>query len=240
MDFAQILAQDKALSLIRSPFIMEGPGRDVGIEAALGTWLCQSKSQCGICAGCKKRMKGFHPDWLEVSAESGIEDIREALTWLRKRPFENEVKVLVIKDLGFHHTAIQNALLKTLEEPSPRWALLLSVPSRMSLLETVRSRCRLWFFPETSPLQLTDSEEEVFGAIQEANELLTASLMEKFLKDRAKALETFERLLEAASQRTYPGLWQRLAPEMLESLDDLRRNLNQKIVWDALWIRAVS
>ncbi len=67
---------------------------------------------------------------------------------LAKRPAESSRRVVIIGEAERLSTSAQNALLKTLEEP-PSWAHLILVTAKPdTLLDTIRSRCRVVRFRE--------------------------------------------------------------------------------------------
>jgi DNA polymerase-3 subunit delta' len=91
--------------------------------------------------------KGVHPDlsWVEPRGahEILVDDIRRLVVReAALRPFESTKRVFVIAEAERMNDESQNALLKTLEEPSPfaHLVLISSAPGR--LLPTIPSRCR--------------------------------------------------------------------------------------------------
>lgn len=225
---------------LTAPIIIEGAEALSMAQSLAKQALCINQNACGDCASCKKFQKGFHPDYLMLSDDAKMEDLRQALSSLRLRPFESRVRVMIIDGLNSHKIHLQNALLKTLEEPSDRWMLILSVESRWSLLETIRSRCLTATATDTRTIDLSPHLEEVFRAVEHQDESALFNKMDSFLKDRSMALESFRSLLNVASQRGYPGHWMSLAPLMEEGIDGLLRNLNQRVVWDSLWVGSLD
>lgn len=101
---------------------------------------------CTECAACKKVAHGNHPDLHLFSPEGAGQQIRvsqvQALASdLALLPLEGRFRVAIIE--GAHRLNIdaQNALLKTLEEPPARVALILAADDSAGLLPTVVSRC---------------------------------------------------------------------------------------------------
>src|SRR5262249_8953123 len=96
---------------------------------------------CGECSVCRRIASGVHPDAIVLASDIGIEDIRDAIESAGYRPFEGKRRVFILDGADKLSGEIQNALLKTLEEP-PRSSNFVLVTSRPdSLLPTVRSRC---------------------------------------------------------------------------------------------------
>lgn len=222
-----------------SPLIIEGADRHVWAMTLVSHLLCLKKTACGDCTGCKKYRSQFHPDWIRLPEDYKIDDIRDALRQLRLRPFETDHRILVVPDLDSNQLQIQNSLLKTLEEPSPTWILILPIASRWNLLETLRSRCLFVSTGQTHPPTLSESDEIIFDLISRADDLHLATALEPSLKDRKKSIDLWGRLLEYASTRAYPQHWMNLAPALEEGMSDLKRNLNPKIVWDRVWAESL-
>jgi DNA polymerase III subunit delta' len=95
----------------------------------------------------RRVLAGVHPDltWVEPRGahEILVDDVRTRIVReVALRPFEASRRVFVIADAERMNDESQNALLKTLEEPSPfaHFVLVSSAPGR--LLPTIPSRCR--------------------------------------------------------------------------------------------------
>ncbi len=218
--------------------MIEGPGTSQRLQQIVGYSLCEKLRACGECASCKKIKKGFHPDWLSANADSKMEDIRDLLYRLRQRPFEGTKRCFTFFDFQEASPSIQNALLKTLEEPQGYWVIALGSTSRWCALETIRSRCLLYREQAQEETDLKPSELKVFESIRDIQELNLFSEMEAFLKDRQKSKTIFQNLLNHASKSRYPGHWARVAVPMEKALSELDRNLNPKIIWDRLWAQS--
>jgi len=183
----------------------------------------------------EKALRGFHPDLIQVGEDFGLEEVRKALIQLRQRPYEAGVRVLCIPDLTAQQIQIQNSLLKSLEEPSPRWILLLPVQSASQLLATIKSRCLVFRTPRMAIENLEDREAEIFDLVARGDDLGLYEKLEPFLKEREKSKNLFLNLLSAASAQKYPGHWEYFAPALTDGVLQLQRNLNQKLVWDHAW-----
>jgi DNA polymerase-3 subunit delta' len=97
---------------------------------------------CGECPVCRRIAQGVHPDVITlVSGEINIDDIREAVQSAGYRPFEGKRRVFILDAADKLSSEIQNALLKTLEEPPPSSVFVLVTARPDALLPTVRSRC---------------------------------------------------------------------------------------------------
>tara|TARA_B100000700_G_scaffold145964_1_gene162399 strand:- start:282 stop:1247 length:966 start_codon:yes stop_codon:yes gene_type:complete len=71
-----------------------------------------------------------------------INQIKEVIEFLGKRPLEAEQNVVIIEDVEKMNESASNALLKTLEEPNTGLFILITERPE-KLLSTIRSRCQI-------------------------------------------------------------------------------------------------
>ncbi len=83
-----------------------------------------------------------------------IDTLREMIDKEHSAPFESTGKVFILEDIERMQPAAANALLKTLEEPSPDTTFILLTNHPHDILPTILSRCSLLYF---QPL----TEEEI-------------------------------------------------------------------------------
>ncbi len=132
---------------------------------------CRSEAPpCLICGDCVRLEAGVHPDSIFVApGERGIipigsEEKKEggSIRWLLERlslrSFSG-VTTAVINGADRIRPEGQNALLKTIEEPSPGTYLFLVAAGTSSLLPTILSRCMKMKF---GPLR----ESEILGILE--------------------------------------------------------------------------
>jgi DNA polymerase-3 subunit delta' len=109
---------------------------------------------CGECADCLLLSAGTHPDRLAVSPdpqsksrEITVSAIRELADTDALTAHRGGWKVILIEPAHRMNTSAANALLKTLEEPTPGTLIVLvtELPSR--LMATIRSRCQRLALP---------------------------------------------------------------------------------------------
>jgi len=191
MSFDQIRGHQKILDLlsrvIRNKKIahayifsgLEGIGKRLTALALAKNLLCVAGSgeSCGKCSACMHIDQGNHPDVMMIEPEKGvivIDNIRNLKRELSRKSFSGGYKVCVIDEAEKMNVQASNALLKTLEEPTPDTVIILITEKPYHLLPTVLSRCQHLKF---QPLSFSDASElirEKSGA-NEADALLMAS-----------------------------------------------------------------
>ena len=97
------------------------------------------------CESCRQIESGVHPDvkWYGLDEEAAsikIEEVRDFKNWLSYKPFKGKVKAFIFNMAERLTAEAQNALLKSLEEPPPGNVILLLVPHRKFLFDTIGSR----------------------------------------------------------------------------------------------------
>lgn len=142
----------------------DGVGKELTALGFVQALFCPQKPNegCGECAICQRVQRGNHPDLLRVmpeaeqidrglagrsdfsgtpSREIKVEQIRALQDRLALRALEAPSKVALISTAHEMNLQAQNALLKTLEEPSSGTILILVSSAPDKLLPTIRSRC---------------------------------------------------------------------------------------------------
>ena len=126
-----------------------GSGRS-NVAMAFAAALQCAKGGCGECQDCRTVLAGSHPDVSVTRSETStlyIKEIRELVGRSALAPSHGRWQVMVIEDadrLGDpdHARGTGNALLKAIEEPTPKTVWLLCAPTVRDVLPTIRSRCR--------------------------------------------------------------------------------------------------
>lgn len=109
----------------------------------------------------KKVFFNEHPDIGIVTAYKNnifIDAIRALETESNFRPFEAKARFFIIDEAEKMNDAAANALLKTLEEPSPTSHIFLLTSRPNALLQTIRSRCQTVRF---APIEAKEIENHL-------------------------------------------------------------------------------
>ncbi len=134
-------------------YIISGPpgsGRHTLANLIAQMLVCsapEGQRPCGHCSNCKKAAAHIHPDIISVPAlmENGKRlnpaRAREYHSDAYIAPNEARRKVYLFEQAGELSEAVQNVLLKLIEEGPPYAAFLLVVEHSGQLLPTVCSRC---------------------------------------------------------------------------------------------------
>lgn len=150
-------------------FLFDGPegvGKELTARALAAAQLCEQPDRapeddaCGVCTACELFKAGTHSDFHVVHRELHtrhpdrsvrntrglfltVDVVRHFLLEPASlSPSRGRARLFVIRDAERMNPGAQNALLKTLEEPPGRTALILVTSAAGRLLETIRSRCQ--------------------------------------------------------------------------------------------------
>lgn len=124
-----------------------GSGRSLAARAFAAALQCPNGG-CGTCSQCHTTLAGTHadvrvvvPDGLSIS----VEEMRALVLRAAGAPSGGRWQVVIIEDADRLTEKASNALLKAVEEPSPRTVFLLCTPSTHpdDVAVTIRSRCRV-------------------------------------------------------------------------------------------------
>jgi DNA polymerase-3 subunit delta' len=121
-----------------------GSGRSNAALAFAAGLLCD-EGGCGRCRSCLMAKAGSHPDITSVVSDQSVikvDPIRELVRQAALAPSIGRWQVIVLEDADRLNDKAGDALLKSIEEPSPRTVWLLCAPTAEDVLPTLRSRCR--------------------------------------------------------------------------------------------------
>lgn len=111
--------------------------------------VCRSESEkpCGKCSGCMKAEKHIHPDIFYADGNEkalSVDSIRNMRSEAYIKPNEAPMKVYIMSNCEKMLVPAQNAFLKVLEEPPKNVQFIMTVKSASGMLQTVRSRSRVF------------------------------------------------------------------------------------------------
>ncbi len=167
MQFNEFVANDKLIEEITEAVKTNTLPHAIILDGAKGTgkqtlakiiaqsFVCSSDSRpCGKCAACIKAMHSSHPDIFTANGDNTGELNVDAIRNIRAdsyiMPNEAPTKVYLLLNCDKMLAPAQNAFLKVLEEPPANVAFIITVTSANMLLQTVRSRSRLYtLYPAT-------------------------------------------------------------------------------------------
>jgi DNA polymerase-3 subunit delta' len=128
-----------------------GFGKRLLVDAMVASLLCLERRPdghaCGRCRGCSWRLAGTHPDLLRIgiaedATQVTVGQVRALGERLALAPQPGGRQVAVIDPADEMNPNAANALLKTLEEPTPHSVLVLVADQPARLLPTILSRCQ--------------------------------------------------------------------------------------------------
>lgn len=122
-----------------------GSGRSNAAIAFAAALQCE-QGGCGSCHACHTVLAGSHADVSVVRTEKlsiGVDEVRDIVRRSGLSPVGKRWQVLVVEDADRLTDQACNALLKAIEEPTPRTVWMLCAPTVEDVLTTIRSRCRL-------------------------------------------------------------------------------------------------
>ena len=146
----------------------KGSGRRTMAKFIAKQFMCGAVP-CESCTVCNKIDVDGHPDIIYVQQKcSGgkynIDDVREYVSRnAAVKPNDGDVKIYVFENSDELSTAIQDTLLKNIEEPEPWNRFIFLCENAGNLLTTIRSRVTEYRVPECSPEQCCECLVREFG-----------------------------------------------------------------------------
>lgn len=209
-------AVNKAASLGRLPcsILLTGGSESLREKCAneiASAVLCTENRDslpCGKCSACLRSKAGIHPDIIRVVPEEGkkllsVKTVREScLSKLYTSPSEADNKVFVFPDCDDLSAVVQNALLKSIEEPPEDTMFILCAESREGLLTTVISR--LTEYPLGDPLSskskktdetIRETAEKIALALATEDEYAVMMATVSMQKNRKMMAQVAEKLI---------------------------------------------
>ncbi len=209
-------AVNKAASLGRLPcsILLTGGSESLREKCAneiASAVLCTENKDslpCGRCSACLRAKAGIHPDIMRIVPEEGkkllsVKTVREScLSKLYTAPSEGDNKVFVFPDCDDLSAVVQNALLKSIEEPPEDTMFILCADGREGLLTTVISR--LTEYPLGDPLSskskktdesIRETAEKIASALASEDEYAVMMATVSMQKNRKMMAQVAEKLI---------------------------------------------
>lgn len=229
-------------------YIVSGPDQSAAEDLATAlaaAMVCESAvtRPCGVCKGCRKVLRGVHPDVIRLAPEEGkdftVAQARALRTDAYVTPNEAPRKVYLITQAQRMNPSAQNALLKVLEEGPRHAAFLLVTDNPSALLETIRSRC-----------EGVTLAGEARGNGDEKTQALAGELAKLLLEGDGWAVAARCVPLEKGKREDTLALWEALrealsplaagrrgkkAARLMEGLGDVLLQARQNVNLGALW-----
>jgi DNA polymerase-3 subunit delta' len=201
------------------------------------------KDFCGECYSCRNIDLNTFPDLVFLSPVDGnieIALIRELENKLSLKSYSGSLKVGIIDDVHLMRKDVQNALLKTLEEPKGDTLLILITPYPEMLLPTIRSRVEQIKFSVISKEEIEKHLVELGLSNEKSKEIAMISSGQigkaiEFFEDNDK-LKFFNEAVRDISSLINLPLFQRFAysKKLNETPEDIVKVLD---VWERFFRR---
>ena len=127
----------------------------------------RNSEPCMKCSSCLRVRAGLHPDVFRIVPEDGkkllsVKTVREScLSRLSSSPTEGLNKVFIFPDCDDMQVVVQNALLKSIEEPPEDTMFIFCCDAREGLLDTVISRLTEYPLGDTLSSKSRKTDEKV-------------------------------------------------------------------------------
>lgn len=132
---------------------------------------------------------------LENDIAIKIDQVRLFQKQIAIRPVRSSYKIGIIYELHQASEYVQNALLKTLEEPPSFTKLFITAPSANSLLPTISSRCFIHAIPPSNEPKLETSDGNLIQNQLNASPGEKLVLAEQLASDKENALNWISRTI---------------------------------------------
>ena len=122
-----------------------GSGRSNAAIAFAAALQCE-EGGCAVCHECRTVLAGTHADVSVIRTQKlsiGVDEVRDLVRRSALAPAGRRWQIMIVEDADRLTDQACNALLKAIEEPTPRTLWMLCAPTVEDVLPTIRSRCRL-------------------------------------------------------------------------------------------------
>lgn len=156
----KILKQLAEGEMLNQAYIFSGPDK-------IGKFLVAEEFSTLLAEGSSIDIRVIEPEQEEkdgVTKEKmiSVESIRELRIFLSSYPSRGKFRIGIIRDAHRLAEGAQNALLKTLEDPSDSAIVILTTHEPGRILDTVRSRCQAISFESVSEETITSGMQDLF------------------------------------------------------------------------------
>ena len=162
--FSDLIGHTLVIRLLRSElarpsqaYLFLGPsstGKGSTARRFAAGLLCSRDSECS-----RRVIELTHPDIVLVEPDGRrsitVDQARYIVSQASLAPLEGQRKVFLFEEGGMMNDEAANALLKTIEEPTPSTIFLIVAESESDLPETISSRCRRIVFGRVSEEEIT-------------------------------------------------------------------------------------
>ncbi len=150
-------------------------------------------------------------------ASFGVDDVRNIITEVSKKPFEGNKKIIIIHGGNKLTIQAQNALLKTIEEPPVGVYIIILCESLELILDTIKSRCEIYRLTPLNRYELKEyikisdfnaSDDEIDSAIA-FSEGIPGRIERYFNDSRLKELrDLIIKLLKLVNQNNMEAIFE--------------------------------
>ncbi len=161
LPFSRVM--DRLLRMKATPpqaLLIEGGSQAERLASGI-LWACmlncesEDAGPCLCCSTCKRFMQATHRDFFVLDGREESIKIKEVREWVRpvlgEPPREARKRVVLLAEAQALGIEAANALLKSLEEPLPQNAFIMTAPQRERLLPTLVSRSWVLTLPWPVP-----------------------------------------------------------------------------------------
>ncbi len=119
---------------------------------------------CGVCRSCVSISAGTSPDFFVFPNEKyTVEDAEKIISECHMKPFEFSCKIFLLTDFDTASSAVQNKLLKMIEEPPKNVYFFLTAKIFDMVLPTIRSRAVKFFLKDFEADEIFAELSQVFS-----------------------------------------------------------------------------
>ncbi len=248
MSFKDLYGHGKAVSILRNALEkdrlahaylfqgMDGIGKRTLALTFAKALNCRrgNLDACDTCLSCLKTDHRNHPDVETIEAEGQfirIDAVKALQERMKFKPLEGSRRVSILVDADRLNNAAANALLKTLEEPSPANILILVSARPYQLPVTILSRCQQIRFqplPEETVAALLQQRFSIEGSQARLLAAASGGSVGKALELNREAYlalkkEVLDRIAQASSDRPLGRL------SLIRFLNEDKREITDKL-----------